>query len=97
MRTPVATWTVKSAPRRRDYITLQSRRIKTLTATKIEQAVDGLLAGEWADKTARIHFATSLDSQDTKPDTTIREQTGRLATIKITFVSPEMYRRPPTC
>ncbi|GAA4026982.1 NACHT domain-containing protein [Streptomyces plumbiresistens] len=70
----------------RDYITLQSRRIRTLTAAKIEKAVDDLLAGEWAAKTARFHFATSFDLQDTKLDTAIREQTERLAELKITFV-----------
>ncbi|MET7944169.1 NACHT domain-containing protein [Streptomyces sp. NPDC005302] len=70
----------------RDYITLQSRRIRTLTAAKIEKAVDDLLAGEWADKTTRFHFATSFDLQDTKLDTALRDQTDRLAELKITFV-----------
>ncbi|WP_405542516.1 NACHT domain-containing protein [Streptomyces phaeochromogenes] len=70
----------------RDYITLQSRRIRTLTAAKIEKAVDDLLTGEWADKTATFHFATSFDLQDTKLDTAIRKQTERLAKLKITFV-----------
>ncbi|AIJ23039.1 putative signal transduction protein with Nacht domain [Amycolatopsis methanolica 239] len=40
----------------RDYITLQSRRIETLTATKIKKSVDDLLKGEWADKTSAFHF-----------------------------------------
>ncbi|MET7715339.1 NACHT domain-containing protein [Streptomyces sp. NPDC005407] len=70
----------------RDYITLQSRRIQTLTAGKIEKAVDDLLVGEWADKTAMFYFATSFDLQDTKLDTAIREQTERLTKLKITFV-----------
>ncbi|MDX8036937.1 NACHT domain-containing protein [Lentzea sp. BCCO 10_0856] len=70
----------------RDYITLQSRRVQTLTATKIKKAVDDLLKGEWADKTAAFHFATSFDLQDTKLDDAIREQTERLAKLKITFV-----------
>lgn len=70
----------------RDYITLQSRRIQTLTATRIERAVDDLLTGEWADRTARFYFATSFDLQDTKLDTAIRAQTDRLAELKITFV-----------
>ncbi|MCD7444767.1 NACHT domain-containing protein [Streptomyces lincolnensis] len=70
----------------RDYITLQSRRIRTLTAAKIEEAVDDFLAGEWADRTARFYFATSFDLQDTKLDRAIREQTERLAELKITFV-----------
>lgn len=70
----------------RDYITLQSRRIKTLTAGKIKKAVDDLLAGEWAKNTAAFHFATSFDLQDTKLDTPIREQTERLAKLGIAFV-----------
>ncbi|VFA95724.1 Predicted NTPase (NACHT family) [Nocardia farcinica] len=70
----------------RDYVTLQSRRIKKLTAARITKAVDDLLKGEWADKTAAFHFATSFDLQDTKLDDAIREQTERLAKLKITFV-----------
>lgn len=70
----------------RDYITLQSRRVKTLTAAKIKKAVDDLLKGEWADKTASFHFATSFDLQDTKLDLAIRQQTARLAKFEITFV-----------
>jgi hypothetical protein len=70
----------------RDYITLQSRRVKSLTAARIKKAVDDLLKGEWADKTSAFHFATSFDLQDTKLDTAIRQQTERLAKLKITFV-----------
>jgi hypothetical protein len=70
----------------RDYITLQSRRIKSLTAAKIKKAVDDLLKGEWADKTSTFHFATSFDLQDTKLDAAISQQTERLAKLKITFV-----------
>lgn len=70
----------------RGYITLQSRRVETLTAARITKAVDDLLKGEWADRTARFYFATSFDLQDTKLDTAIREQTERLAELKIAFV-----------
>jgi hypothetical protein len=70
----------------RDYITLQSRRVKSLTATKIKKAVDDLLEGEWAKKTAAFHFATSFDLQDNKFDAAIRDQTERLAILGITFV-----------
>ncbi|MGD9486057.1 NACHT domain-containing protein [Streptomyces sp. TRM70308] len=70
----------------RDYITLQSRRVKALTAAKIKKAVDDLLKGEWAAKTTAFHFATSFDLQDTKLDAAVREQTERLAKLKITFV-----------
>src|SRR5712664_1134777 len=31
----------------RDYITLQSRRVRSLTAARIKKAVDDLLKGEW--------------------------------------------------
>ncbi|WP_368679983.1 NACHT domain-containing protein (plasmid) [Rhodococcus opacus] len=70
----------------RDYITLQSRRVQSLTATKIKKAVDDLLKGEWAEKTAAFHFATSFDLQVTKLDAAIRAQTDRLAELGITFV-----------
>ncbi|MCP3821369.1 NACHT domain-containing protein [Streptomyces sp. A3M-1-3] len=70
----------------RDYVTLQSRRVESLTAAKIKKAVDDLLKGEWADKTVSFHFATSFDLQDTKLDLSIRQQTERLAKVKITFV-----------
>ncbi|WP_371636569.1 NACHT domain-containing protein [Streptomyces zaomyceticus] len=70
----------------RDYITLQSRRIKALTAAKIEKAVDDLLKGEWAAKTTAFHFATSFDLQNAKLDAAVRQQTERLAKLKITFV-----------
>jgi len=70
----------------RDYITLQSRRVESLTATRIKRAVDDLLNGEWAKKTATFHFATSFDLQDTKLDSAVRDQTERLAKLGITFV-----------
>ncbi|MEU6313085.1 NACHT domain-containing protein [Streptomyces sp. NPDC047014] len=70
----------------RDYITLQSRRVKVLTAARIKKAVDDLLKGEWAAKTTAFHFATSFDLQDAKLDAAIRQQAERLARLKITFV-----------
>ena len=70
----------------RDYVTLQSRRVKSLTAGKIKKAVDDLLKGQWAKKTATFYFATSFDLQDTKLDAAIREQTERLIKLGITFV-----------
>jgi hypothetical protein len=70
----------------RDYITLQSRRVRSLTAARIKKAADDLLKGEWADKTSAFHFATSFDLQDTKLDAAVRQQTDRLAELGITFV-----------
>ncbi len=70
----------------RDYISLQSRRVRSLTPAKITKAVDDLLKGEWADRTATFYFATSFDLQDTKFDVMIREQTERLAGLGIAFV-----------
>jgi hypothetical protein len=70
----------------RDYITLQSRRVKSLTAARIKKAVDDFLKGEWAKKTAQFHFATSFDLQATRLDAAIREQTERLAELGITYV-----------
>jgi hypothetical protein len=70
----------------RGYITLQSRRVKSLTAARIKKAVDDLLNGEWAKKTAAFYFATSFDLQDARFDAAIREQTERLADLGIDFV-----------
>ena len=70
----------------RDYITLQSRKVKSLTAARIKKAVDDLLKGEWADKTSAFFFATSFDLQDAKLDVAIRQQTERLAGLNIAFV-----------
>lgn len=70
----------------RDYITLQSRRVRSLTAARIKKAVDDLLKGEWADKTSEFYFATSFDLQDAKLDAAIRQQTERLAGLRIAFV-----------
>ena len=70
----------------RDYITLQSRRVKSLTAARIKRAVDDLLSCEWADKTSEFYLATSFDLQDAKLDAAIRQQTERLARLKIAFI-----------
>ncbi|GAA0546405.1 hypothetical protein GCM10010172_30090 [Paractinoplanes ferrugineus] len=70
----------------RDYITLQSRRVKALTATKIKKAVDDFLKGDWADKTRTFYYATSYDLQDTKLDGALRTQGDRLSARGVTFV-----------
>jgi hypothetical protein len=70
----------------RDYITLQSRRVRSLTATRIKKAVDDFLKGEWAAKSADFYYATSFDLQDTRLDKALREQTERLAKLGIALV-----------
>jgi hypothetical protein len=75
-----------SRPDGRHYITLQSRRVENLTAGGIKKAVDDLLKGEWAAKTAAFYFATSFDLQATKLDAAVRQQTERLARLGIEFV-----------
>jgi hypothetical protein len=70
----------------RDYITLQSRRVQTLTAAKIEKAVDDLLAGEWGSKSRTFYYATSFDLQETRLDEALRTQGDRLAALGVTFV-----------
>lgn len=70
----------------RDYITLQSRRVQTLTAAKIKKAVDDFLDGDWSDKTRTFYYATSYDLQDTKLDEELRTQGDRLAALGLTFV-----------
>jgi hypothetical protein len=70
----------------RDYITLQSRRVRSLTGARIKKAVDDLLKGQWSKKTAAFYFATSFDLQPTKLDAAIRDQTERLVKLGITFV-----------
>ncbi|GIJ29495.1 hypothetical protein Vqi01_46570 [Micromonospora qiuiae] len=70
----------------RDYITLQSRRVQSLTATKIKKAVDDFLEGEWAGKTRTFYYATSYDLQETRLDEALRTQGDRLAALGVTFV-----------
>jgi hypothetical protein len=75
-----------SAADGRDYITLQSRRVESLTAGQIKKAVDDFLEGEWAGRTSTFYFATAFDLRDVKLDFVIREQAERLARFKIDFV-----------
>jgi len=70
----------------RDYVTLQSRRVRSLSATKIKNAVDDFLKGEWAAKTSTFYHATSFDLQDTRFDAAIRAQNERLAKLGISYV-----------
>ncbi|WP_062356256.1 hypothetical protein [Herbidospora yilanensis] len=71
----------------RVYAVLQSRRVKNLTAAKIKKAVDDLIAGDWADKTAVFYYATSCNLRRTQLDTEIRKQSERLAKLGIALVS----------
>lgn len=70
----------------RDYVSLQSRRVKSLRPAGIRKAVDDFLKGEWADRSSAFYFATSFDLRDTKFDAEIRAQTDRLAELGITFI-----------
>lgn len=47
----------------RDYITLQSRRVESLTAARIKETVDDVLKGEWADKTSAFTLRSRSTSR----------------------------------
>lgn len=70
----------------RNYITLQSRRVQSLTPAAIKDAIDDFLDGHWADRSAEFYYATTFDLQNTRFDTMIRTQVERLAKRKIALV-----------
>jgi hypothetical protein len=70
----------------KSYVALQSRRVSTLTATSIAEAVTDFLDGEWADRCSAFYYATSMSLRDTKLDSAVRAARERLAGEGIEFV-----------
>ena len=70
----------------KDYLSLQSRRVKTLTEAGIKSAVDDFLKGEWANRSKRFYFATSVDLRERGLDQAVRDVTDKLAKQQIEFI-----------
>lgn len=67
------------------YLTVQARRIESLTATKLKGAVDDFLAGSWADASRVFAYAVSLPAVRTELADEIRAQASRLKDNGIDF------------
>lgn len=69
----------------RNFVALQSRRVKSVTAASITSAVSDFLAGEWAHRCSRFYYATSSSLRDTKLDAAVRSAREMLAEKGIEF------------
>lgn len=69
----------------KNFVALQSRRVKALTAASITSAVTDFLAGEWADRCSRFYYATSSSPRDTNLDAAVRSAHDTLAEKGIDF------------
>ncbi len=69
----------------RAYLSLQSRRVKSLTAGRLKKAVTDLLDGEWAAVSRVFVYATSLSAVPRKTADEVVTQRKRLARAGITF------------
>ncbi|EHN10566.1 hypothetical protein PAI11_25850 [Patulibacter medicamentivorans] len=67
------------------YRTLQSRRVRGITAGGVRKAVTEFLNGEWAERCSEFVLATSADASRTAVQDEIRVQTDQLAEQGITF------------
>lgn len=76
-----------AATRERNFVALQSRRVKHLTAASIASAVTDFLAGEWAQRCSRFYYATSSSLRDTTLDSAVRCAHDALAEQGIEFVA----------
>jgi hypothetical protein len=70
----------------RPFVTLQSKRVKTLTARAIGKAVDKFLEGQWAERSEKFYYATSHTLQPTQLDDAVRTAEERLGKRGIEFV-----------
>jgi energy-coupling factor transporter ATP-binding protein EcfA2 len=71
---------------RRPFVTLQSKRVQTLTASMIDAAVDLFLDGAWAERSVRFYYATSHSLKRTQLDEAVRRAEERLGERNIEFV-----------
>jgi len=76
-----------AATMERNFVALQSRRVKHLTAVSITSAVTDFLDGEWAERCSRFYYATSSSLRDTKLDSAVRSAHDALAEQGIEFVA----------
>lgn len=76
--------TTLTLPRR--YVTLQSKRVKTVAPNDIKKAVAEFLAGSWSDQSTQFYYATTFDFRDKDLDRAIRDATDCLEASGVTFV-----------
>ncbi|MFE9127389.1 NACHT domain-containing protein [Streptomyces sp. NPDC007148] len=69
----------------RVYLSLQSRRIQSLTAGRLKDAVTDFLAGRWAGVSRVFVYATSLSAVPQKVADEVKRQRARLRRAGITF------------
>lgn len=73
------------SPSQRRYTTLQARRIKNPTPKELNNSVDHLLSGKWADVTRKFIYATSASATSTRLADKIEELTNQLIKESIEF------------
>ncbi len=73
-------------PPNRRYVSLQARRIKSVTKAKLSSAVDEFLGDRWADVSRQFIYATSSSAVSTKLADEIDTLSARLAGESIEFM-----------
>ena len=81
----IAPITPDEAANPRRYVTLQSRRIRTVTATNLKNSVDDFLEGNWAEVSQKFIYATSSSSRSTQVANKIEELATRIGLRSIAF------------
>ena len=72
-------------PPARRYVSLQSRRIKTVTRAQISNSVDSFLKGKWAGVSRKFIYATSSSTRSTELVDETEKLASRLAQQSIEF------------
>lgn len=70
----------------RDYVTLQSKRLATLSPAGVRKAVSAFAKGKWLERSARFYFATTHSLRPVALADVIKEQTDRLAKVGVQLV-----------
>ena len=73
-------------PPPRRYVSLQARRIKTVTRARLSDSVDSFLEGKWADVSRKFIYATSSSTRSTGLVDETEKLTARLTQQSIEFV-----------
>lgn len=73
------------SPPPRRYVSLQSRRIKTVTRARLSNSVDGFLKGKWAGVSRKFIYATSSSTRSTELVDETEKLASRLAQQSIEF------------
>ena len=74
------------APPQRRYVTLQARRIESLSARELNESAEEFLGGPWASVTRKFIFATSASTKSTKLTDPVEKLTDKLLAESIEFV-----------